>query len=232
MPQEMNAVELRVLGVMVEKSLTQPNAYPMTINSIRLAANQVQNRDPVMELSDADVSRALHSLQLKQLTAQAPPHPGERANKFKHRVVEVFHWDPREQAVMTELMLRGRQTAGELRNRASRMTSLQDLESVVTILEGLKRTTPVFVEELPREPGKSANRYRHLLGGDDTGEAHVVAAVESRAESAGGHAAPSSKEILERVSTLEAQVAYLMRSVSELQKQINGPVSTNVTGGV
>lgn len=222
---ELNEIEARVLGVMIEKSLTQPNAYPMTINSIRLGANQVQNRDPVMELQDGDVSRALQTLQHKHLAGQAPPNPGDRSNKFKHRVVDTFHWDQREQAIMAELMLRGRQTAGELRTRATRMVPLQDLESVVAILESLKKGEKPFVEELAREPGKSANRFRHLLSAD---EGEVVAAKAS-ASSVSAHApsvsasSPSSS-VDERLATLEAQVSYLMRAVADLQKQEGQPV--------
>ena len=127
-------IELRILGVLIEKSLTQAGAYPMTINSIVLGANQKQNRDPVVELTDADVSRALMRLQHKNLCVQAPPVPGERSNKFKHRIVDVLHWDRRDQAVMAELMLRGRQTPGELRTHAGRMVPFDDLESVTTTL--------------------------------------------------------------------------------------------------
>jgi hypothetical protein len=156
-------VEQRVLGVLIEKSLTQPAGYPMTINALVLGANQRQNRDPVTAYSDTDVSRALHSLSLKQLVRQAPPGPGARANRFEHNVVEACQWDRRDQAVLAELLLRGRQTAGELRGRAARMTAFPDLASVTTTLEALARREPRLVEELPREPGRSANRFRHLL---------------------------------------------------------------------
>jgi hypothetical protein len=230
MIQELDDVEIRVLGVLIEKSLTQPNGYPMTINAIRLGANQLQNREPTMNLTDGDVSRALQTLHHKNLAGQAPPNPGDRSNKFRHRVVEAFHWDPREQAVMAELLLRGRQTSGELRSRASRMAPLQDLESVIAILGGLRRTDAKFVEELPREPGRSANRFRHLLGGSQIVETQVAASEAASAPAAvvaKSTAAPVvavPPDVFERLSTLEAQVAYLMRTVAELQEHENAKV--------
>lgn len=226
MPWELNDIEVRVLGVLIEKSLTQPNAYPMTINAIRAGANQLQNRDPVMELQDGDVSRALQSLQHKQLAAQAPPNPGDRSNKFRHRVVETLRWDPREQAIMAELMLRGRQTAGELRTRASRMVPLQDLESLVAILESLKQGETPFVAELPREPGKSANRFRHLMSGEDRETMPAAGTPTSAQAPLSAAALPATSDVSERLATLEARVAYLMRTVADLQKQVSRPVDT------
>ncbi|MFQ5413444.1 MAG: DUF480 domain-containing protein, partial [Phycisphaerae bacterium] len=148
---ELSDHELRVFGVLIEKSLTQPDSYPLTMNAIRLGASQKQNRNPVAEYTEADVSRAVYALQQKDLVEQAPPVPGARANRFAHRANEVLHWDRREQAIMAELMLRGRQTAGELRSRASRMTPLRDSESVAAVLEDMKRGDPPVVEELARE---------------------------------------------------------------------------------
>jgi uncharacterized protein YceH (UPF0502 family) len=185
-------VEIRVLGVLIEKALTSPSAYPMTVNSIVAGANQLQNREPVVGYSESEVSHALRNLEHKGLVTQAATTIGARSVRFEHRVLEKFAWDRREQAVMTELMLRGHQTAGELRTRASRMTSLPDLQAVVGPLEALKNRTPPFVEELPREPGRSANRFRHLLC----------------PESATDHpAGPRSLEA--RVAKLEAEMAAL-----------------------
>lgn len=161
-------VEIRVLGVLIEKALTSPSAYPMTVNSLVLGANQLQNRDPVVGYSESEVSHALHNMEHKGLVVQAATTMGARSVRFEHRVLEKFGWDRREQAVMTELMLRGRQTAGELRTRASRMTSLPELQAVVGLLETLKNRTPPFVEQLPREPGRSADRFRHLLSPEVT----------------------------------------------------------------
>ena len=174
--QKLDPIELRVLGVLIEKSLTQAGSYPLTMNAIVLGANQKQNRDPVLSLSEGEVARALGSLERKQLVAQAPPAPGARANRFQHRVVNELRWDRRDQAIMAELMLRGRQTAGELRTHASRMTSFADIGSVLNTLQELAAREPSFVEELPREPGRSANRWRHLIGAIETAAKPVGAA--------------------------------------------------------
>lgn len=218
---ELTEHEARVLGVLIEKSLTQPNAYPMTVNGLRSGCNQLQNRDPVLSLTDGDVARALQGLGHKRLATQAPPEPNDRANKFRHRVVEEMHWDPREQAVMAELLLRGRQTSGELRTRASRMTPIQDLASISAILESLQSATPPFIKELPREPGKSAVRYRHLLGTDaDEAEPTVDSSgaaptLAHSAESAAATPSPSiSTALEERLSAIESRITELEQRLS------------------
>ncbi len=200
-------VELRVMGVLIEKSLTQPGAYPMTVNSIVLGANQLQNRDPVVSHSESDVSAALRNLTHKGFVTQAATSTGARAVRFEHCVVEKLHWDRREQAVMAELILRGRQTAGELRTHASRMTALPDLPAVTTILESLRAHSPPFVEELPREPGRSANRFRHLLSGE-------------------AQSPPSAAEPL----SLEARVAILEREIAEVKKVLASKLAATTRG--
>ncbi len=192
-------VEVRVLGVLIEKALTSPSAYPLTINALVTGANQLQNRDPVVGYSESEVSSALRSLERRGLVAQSPPSPGARAVRFEHHLVEQLQWDRREQAVMAELMLRGRQTAGELRARASRMTTLPDLQSIVSALESLKGRATPFVEELPREPGRSANRFRHLLGGEPVG-------LDAEA--------PAAPSLEARVARLEADVAELKAAIA------------------
>lgn len=228
MPTRLSDVEQRVLGVLMEKALTQPGSYPLTINAIVLGANQKQNRDPVVEYAESDIARAVHSLQVKGLVKQAPPSAGARANRFQHYAVEVFHWDRREQAVMTELLLRGRQTAGELRTRAERMTPLPDLEAVNHVLRGLATAATTFVEELPREPGRSANRWRHLLAEPDSAggpvstlhhERPIEAVVPVNAEPmSGGHAsAPRNETEVElRLQAMENRLEKLEEKVRQL----------------
>ncbi len=216
-------VELRVLGVMIEKSLTQPDGYPLTMNAIVLGANQKQNRDPVMHFSEAEVARALQSLMDKELAGQSSPATGARANRFEHNVLERFHWDRREQALMAELILRGRQTAGELRSRAARMTPFEDLEAVMSVIGDLCSGDPRFVEELSREPGRSANRFRQLLSAP---EADVAAGLVSGAvltvptadEPQRAQPAAPSVGLLERMSRLEAQVARLAEDVERFRR--------------
>jgi len=189
----LSEVEVRVLAVLMEKALTAASAYPMTINAVVLGANQLQNREPVSAFGESEISAAMRTLEHKGLVAQAATSAGARAVRFEHRVVDKLGWDRREQAVMAELMLRGRQTTGELRTRASRMTQLPDLQAVVSVLDGLKARTAPFVEELAREPGRSANRFRHLL---------AVEPVEVQAESG-----PPTLEA--RVARLEAELRSL-----------------------
>lgn len=223
MQLELNDIELRVLGVLIEKQHTTPDAYPLTINALVSGCNQKQNRDPVMDVADGDVARALRTLEHKGLAHQAPPEPGARANRFKHTVVEALHWDKREQAVMAELMLRGRQTAGELRSRASRMAAFADLQAVLTTLGELSSHEPPFVAELPREPGRSANRFRHLIGadGDMLAPASSEAAAATLNTAATGGTPPATEVaagnpsadggFADRLAALEARVAALER---------------------
>lgn len=226
----LNEIELRVLGVLLEKAMTTPNAYPLTINSIVLGANQLQNRDPVMNIKDGDVSRALQSLGHKRLVTQAPPGAGARANKYQHTVVDTLHWDRREQAIMVELMLRGPQTPGELRTRSSRMSPLPDLTGALNVLEGLGAHDPPFVEELPREPGRASNRYRHLLG-----EASGAAPPEPARSgptgvpiepTAGLAERPTSDDaedgLSARLGALEVRVQSLERRLLDIEKNRGG----------
>jgi|CXWL01.1.fsa_nt_gi uncharacterized protein YceH (UPF0502 family) len=223
MPVTLNDIEQRVLGVLMEKSLTQPDAYPLTFNSLLLGANQKQNRDPVREFTEREISEGLRALEIKQLVAQAPPALGARSVRFKHHVIERFHWDRREQAVMAELMLRGRQTAGELRTHAGRMTSFVDLDAVGETLNALRSHETPFVEELAREPGRSANRFRHLLGPThsapmpvaDPATATVFAIPTSTNASEAGNLAV-------RVTRLEETVARLEETVGRLEAKLSG----------
>jgi len=210
---ELSDIEIRVLGVLIEKSLIQSSGYPMTVNAVAVGANQLQNREPVVSISEREASTALRDLQHKGLAAQAPPSPGARVVRFEHLVVDRFHWDRRDQAVMAELMLRGRQTAGELRTHASRMTPLPELAAVTAILEGLKAHDPPFVEELPREPGRSANRFRHLLGAATTPTAAGAIPVLQQASSVG-----PSDPLAARVARLESEVAELKAAVAALME--------------
>jgi uncharacterized protein YceH (UPF0502 family) len=222
MPIQLDEVELRILGVLIEKSLTQAATYPITLNAIVLGANQKQNRDPVVDFSEQEIGKALYMLEQRGLVQQAPPKPGARANRFGHNVVETFHWDRREQAVMAELILRGRQTAGELRSRASRMTPLNDLDSVSSILSALAASDPPCVEELSREPGRSANRFRHLLSAEQAGASAATARLPAEDQIA--TAGDSIDAILARIAALEAKVADLDRVVTDLRKNTGGDV--------
>ncbi len=216
MSMTLNQVELRVLGVLIEKSMSQPAGYPLTLNAVSLGANQKQNRDPVVEFAEADIARAVHTLQTKDLVKQSAPSSGARVNRFELNVVQRFQWDRRDQAIMAELMLRGHQTAGELRTRASRMTSIPDLPAALSILTALASHDPPFVEELPREPGRSTNRFRHLLSSEPAAEEPVPQNTETIAPKPGD----TDAALPERVGKLEAKVTQLALVVEELQKSV------------
>ena len=218
---ELTPLQRRVLGVLMERSLSQPDYYPMTLNAITAACNQKTNRDPVMAVSDGDVSRTVWELQQVQLVAQAEPGRGARANRFRHMTEERFGWSPRERALMAELLLRGPQTLGELRGRASRMIPLDSVQYVEELLTELAARQPPQVRELPRVPGEKANRFAHTFYPAD--EALPVPTVVTVAATAappipapGALPAPPRDALLD----LEARLAALESAVDELRRDI------------
>ncbi|MEK6676942.1 MAG: DUF480 domain-containing protein [Planctomycetota bacterium] len=222
-------IEIRILGVLIEKALSQSGSYPLTLNSLVAGANQLQNRDPVLQLREYDISAALRTLQHKHLVVQAPPSAGARSNRFEHKALDVFKWDRREQAVMAELMLRGRQTAGELRTHASRMTPFQDVDSVMVTLQGLMTPEHRFVAELPREPGKSTNRFRHLFCQEGIQPLLSIAGtppaprIEPPTVPRAATPADSDEfaDIKVRLNKLEEQVAFLLARIQEAPTEVS-----------
>jgi len=216
--------ECRVLGVLVEKAQTVPAQYPMTVNSIVLGANQKNNRDPVTSLSEEDVYEALDSLRAKGLVREAMLS-GSRVSKFRHLAREVLGVDTEELVVLTELLLRGPQSPGELRGRASRMHPLESVEKVEQILRNLMRPREAsgdnparepLVRELPRRPGERANRYVQLLCPDLHPLDGPIAASHEHAATPAGAAPPASSELAARVDELEAEVRRLRAAVRRL----------------
>ncbi len=219
MTKTLNEAELRALSVLIEKSLTQPSSCPLTANAITQGCNQRQNRDPVVNYTETEVLHTLQRLESKGLVQHASPTAGARVHRFAHRVVDQFQCDRYEQAIMAELMLRGHQTAGELRTHASRMVPFEELSAVVGTLEALMAHDPPCVEELPREPGRSACRFRHLLLADPTtSTAPPVAAVGQRTSEDDDPPAAFS----DRVARLETRVARLAETVERLQRKVEG----------
>ncbi len=200
--------ELRVLGVLIEKSMCTPEYYPMTLNAITLACNQKNNRDPVTSLTEGEVGAALHGLTQWQLASQAEPDRGSRVNRFRHEVEKRFGWDSPQRAIMAELMLRGPQTLGELKSRASRMTPLQANDHLQEIVSGFKHCDPPMVAELPRQPGQSTTRIAQLLGGEVTASPAAAPAV---APVGPGDGSPS----------LETRVAQLEARLAEIEARLN-----------
>lgn len=228
----------RVLGVLIEKSMTTPQSYPLTINSIVTGCNQLSCRDPVMQLSEGQVSAAVHQLQMMQIVAQVAPDRNARSNRFAHRVEERFGWDTKDRAIMAELFLRGPQTPGELKSNASRMSMLEDLNYVMELLAALGGREPPCVVELPRQPGKAANKFDHCLyaerGSDTPGGQSAATGVHDpgvlissashsqtvTSESGGQSTVRSTLE--QRVAALEVELARVKMSLESLQSERPG----------
>jgi uncharacterized protein YceH (UPF0502 family) len=203
-------VETRVLGSLVEKELTTPEYYPLSLNALVNACNQKSNRDPVMNLDENAVSQALRSLDKEGLAGPADAMDN-RVTKFEHRLQEAFNFDRREIAILCELLLRGPQTPGELRSRAERMHRFDDLGQVQSTLQRLAQREPPVVKMLPRQPGTKEARYAHLLSGDVQ-----VQAPEAAPEAAVTHRTADG----ERIARLENEVGALQKEVAELKQQL------------
>jgi len=202
-------IETRVLGSLVEKELTTPEYYPLSLNALVNACNQKSNRDPAMNLDEEAVREALPALDKKGLAGPAD-NMVSRVSKYEHRLQEAYNFTRHEIAVLAELLLRGPQTPGELRSRADRMHKFDDLGIVQTTLQRLMKREPPLVKVLARQPGTKEARYAHLLGGD----------VEAPpAESATVIAATTSRPSAERIAYLENQVEKLQLEVAEIKQQ-------------
>jgi hypothetical protein len=199
-----------VLGSLVEKELTTPEYYPLSLNALVNACNQKSNRDPAMSLDEDSVRDALRSLEKKGLAGPAD-NMVSRVSKYEHRLGEAYNFSRHETAVLAELLLRGPQTPGELRSRADRMHKFDDLGIVLTTLRKLMEREPPLVKLLPRQPGTKEARYAHLLSGD------VTAAP---AESAAEVVVTSGASFGERIAQLEDQVASLQSDIADLKQQL------------
>src|ERR1700733_3378842 len=161
----LSEIETRVLGSLIEKDITTPDYYPLSLNALVNACNQKNNRDPVMTLEEETVRHALNTLQEKRLAGPASG-ADSRVTKFEHRLQEVFNFDRREIAVVCVLLLRGPQTPGELRSRAERMYQFEALDDIVSTLDRLGQRQPPLAAILPRQPGTKESRYLQLFAGD------------------------------------------------------------------
>ncbi|MBT0959817.1 YceH family protein [Denitromonas iodatirespirans] len=195
--------EARVLAVLIEKGFTTPDQYPLSLNAITTGCNQLTGREPVMQLDESEVSEAISSLLARGLVGR---YEGARVVKYEHRIRLRHSLPPAEQAIMALLMLRGPQTAGELRSRAERMHRFDDIPTVQAALEHLGEKYPPMVLALPRAPGTKETRYAHLM----CGEVDVASAMAAAAPSAPGGLAA-------RVETLEAEVAALRAELHQLK---------------
>jgi uncharacterized protein YceH (UPF0502 family) len=209
---ELNDVEVRVLGSLVEKQVTTPEYYPLTLNALTLACNQKNNRSPVTSFSEETVAQALETLREKNL-AYVFYGSTSRVPKYKHVLPEVMHLSAPEMAVICVLLLRGPQTPGELATRGFRLYEFSGLEEVEATLNSLMSREPdVLVSRLPRQPGQKEARYAHLLSGQPDLEAFAeTASASPTARRRGGDS--------ERVDQLEQEVATLTQEVRRLQQQ-------------
>jgi uncharacterized protein YceH (UPF0502 family) len=201
----LSPIEARVLGSLVEKEITTPEYYPLSLNALANACNQKNNREPLMKLDEDQIRQALHTLEDDGL---AGPSRGtdSRVIKYEHRMQEVFNFTRGEIAVLCVLLLRGPQTPGELRGRTERMHRFEELSDVQSTLQRLTQREPPLVKVLPRQPGTKESRYAHLLSGD------VFEAVPSTeaTETTGRRG----------MAQLEAEVAALREEVAELRGQV------------
>ena len=201
--------EVRVLGSLIEKQITTPEYYPLTLNALTAACNQKNNRNPVTSLPEADVERALDSLREKNL-AYVFHGSTSRVPKFKHVAPEILQLNPAELAVMCVLMLSGPQTVGEIRTRGSRLHEFSGLEEVDETLRGLSaRDSDRLVVKLPRQVGQKDARYVHLLSGEPD-LSHVEATIPDQ---------PARRAHSDRGPQLEEQVQLLQQQVEELARQ-------------
>jgi len=212
----LNEVECRVLGALIEKEGTTPEYYPLSLNALVNACNQKSNREPVMNLDEAAVREALHSLEGESLVRSVSP-ADSRVTKYEHRLQEAFNFYRHEIAILCLLLLRGPQTPGELRSRAERLHTFDDLGAVQSSMQHLMKREPPLVKALPRQPGTKETRYGHLLSGD-------VRLVEpevrvDRDVGGGSVDGDGVKKLEEEIAALKNEMADLKQQFALFRKQ-------------
>ena len=207
----LNEVECRVLGSLVEKEVTTPEYYPLSLNALVNACNQKSNREPVMNLDEAAVRQALHSLERQSLVRSVSP-ADSRVTKYEHRLQEAFNFYRHETAILCLLLLRGPQTPGELRTRSDRMHTFDDLSAVQSSLQHLMKREPPLVHALPRQPGTKETRYAHLLSGE-------IALGEPVVKHKGELIDDRNSADHERLRKLEEETAALRNEIADLKQQ-------------
>jgi uncharacterized protein YceH (UPF0502 family) len=214
-----DAVEIRVVGCLIEKQRTTPDAYPLSLNALRLACNQATNRDPVVAYDETTVSEALRRLALRGWTRLASG-AGSRARKYRHLLPEALGVDDEELALLAVLMLRGAQTPGELKQRSERLHAFADLVSVQEALERLLERE--LVVRHPRRPGQKEDRYEQVLGSE--GEDEAEAGSEEVQEEADGadFLSPAALADDDRLARLERELQDLRSEVAKLREALGG----------
>jgi uncharacterized protein YceH (UPF0502 family) len=236
----LDPVQIRVLGALIEKEIATPENYPLSLNALVNACNQRSSRDPVMNLTEEEVRQALHTLEDEDLVAV---EHSSRVEKYEHRIRTVLNLRRDETALLCLLFLRGPQTPGELRSRADRLHSFDGLDAVESTLARMiaspaaakdeaSSATPFAAQEarplavmLPRQPGSRESRYAHLLGGpvDTAVRDSTSAELRPRNPSAIDHDSNSAaaSATAARISALEAEVAALRTSLTQLESKVN-----------
>ena len=210
----LSEIETRVLGSLIEKDITTPDYYPLSLNALVNACNQKNNRDPVMTLDEAAVRDALASLQEKRMAGPASG-ADSRVTKFEHRLQEVFNFDRREIAIVCVLLLRGPQTPGELRSRTDRMYHFEALDDVVSTLDRLALREPPLARILPRQPGTKESRYTHLFSGEPPISPEDVNVARAPLPASAG-----ANSTADRLIALEEEVSRLRHDLSEVQQHL------------
>jgi uncharacterized protein YceH (UPF0502 family) len=216
---ELSAHEARVIGCLIEKQITTPEQYPMSLNALTNACNQKSNRDPVLQLTETQVQALIDGLSRKHLLLEKSGF-GSRVPKYQQRFCNtefsVFQFTPQERAVVCELLLRGPQTPGELRSRAARMAEFADAADAEAALEALgSRPSGPLVLRLPREPGRRETRYAHLFG-SRAAESSLTEAVVTPAPLAAPK--PLSETHAERLAALEVEVRSLRQEIEQIKR--------------
>jgi len=206
-PRTLDPVEVRVLGSLMEKQVATPEYYPLTLNALVAAANQKSNREPVMELGDEEIQRALDRLQDEKLVWKVL---GGRAVRYDHNLDPVWHLNRKEKALLTLLFLRGPQTAGELRGRSDRLQQFDAVTEVEETLRDMAAHSEPLVKQLPRRPGQKEERWAHLAGGA------VIEEPVAQHETETLRGEPLSA----RVQRLEEQMAALANELRELKTKL------------
>lgn len=217
---ELDSLQARVIGCLIEKQVATPDQYPLSLNALVSACNQKSNRDPVMSLDEPTVQSTIDALSRKHLVLERSGF-GSRVQKYQQLFCNTEYgtlkFSPQELAVVCELLLRGPQTPGELRSRASRLASFSDVSEVEAVLRGLEeRESGPLVARLPREPGRRESRYRHLFGGEALAQ---PTGNEPAAEAAPAASPVDPRETLEtRVARVEAELACVRAELEALKR--------------
>ncbi|MGF1755500.1 YceH family protein [Vibrio makurazakiensis] len=212
---ELSPIEARIIGCLIEKEVTTPDHYPLTLNSLTSACNQKSNREPVMALSESDVLDAVDGLIAKRVVSDESSF-NSRVNKYQHRFCNTefgdLQFSDQERGIICCMLLRGAQTPGELRTRTNRLATFSDVKEVEATLEALaQREAGALVVKLPREAGKRESRYQHLLSGEVDVEAMASAAPVTVSSSANN----------ERITELETEVSNLKAELAELKELVH-----------